>query len=177
MAVQALAAPPSEIMVKCWIVFCTQKNGSNGEKHLFSKNHKVGSKCFVKAMMHVLYCFVCLMGADDFTTPLAIFSPGPGVAPHLITSTKIESIMHKVASWLYNLNPVKDQKDLQHWSTHSLHVGACIILHVMGFSEAQIKWLLQWQLNAFMVYLCNLIPLAEKQCAAFDKAAGMPHFL
>ena len=177
MAVQALAAPPSEVMVKCWIVFHTQKNESNGEQCLFSKNHKVGGKCFVKAMMHVLRRFVHLMGANDFTTPLAIYSPGPGVTPRLITSTEIESIMRKVTSRLYNLDPVKDQKDLQHWSTHLLRVGACVILHVMGFSEAQIKWLLRWQSNTFMVYLRNLVPLAEKQCAAFDEAVGMPHFL
>jgi hypothetical protein len=107
--VQALAATPSEIMVKCWIVFCTQKNGSNGEKHMFSKNHKVDGKCFVEAMTHVFYHFVYLMGANNFTTPLAIFSPGPGMDPCLITSTEIESIMHKVMSWLYNCNPVKDQ--------------------------------------------------------------------
>jgi hypothetical protein len=176
-AVQALTAPPSEVMVKCWIVFRTQKNGSNGEQRLFSKNRKVGGKCFVKAMMRVLRRFVRLMGANDFTTPLAIYSPGPGVTPRLITSTEIESIMRKVASRLYNLDPVKDQKDLQRWSTHSLRVGACVILHVMGFSEAQIKWLLRWRSNAFMVYLRNLVPLAEKQCAAFDEAVGMPHFL
>jgi hypothetical protein len=47
----------------------------------------------------------------------------------------------------------------------------------MGFSESQIKWILRWQSNAFMVYLRNTAVLARQHVDVMDAAFAMPHFL
>ena len=160
---------------KCWVRFRTQKNGDNGQERLFTRNPKPGGRCFVTAMYRIIERFVRLRSPDDHTTPLSIYSPSPGVVK-LITSSDIEALMRAIASAVYKLDPVKDREALQRWSSHSFRVGACVILHSMGFTETQIQWLLRWRSKAFMTYLRNLASLADKQHCAFDEASAMPHF-
>jgi hypothetical protein len=46
--------------------------------------------------------------------------------------------MRHTAAHVYNLDaPARDKLVLQHWSAHSIRVGACVILHAMGCSESQ----------------------------------------
>lgn len=85
--------------------------------------------------------------------------------------------MRSVAARVYKLDPIKDKEALQRWSSHSLRVGACVILHSMGITETQLKWLLRWRSDAFMVYLRNTAILANTQYETLDKASAMPHFL
>jgi hypothetical protein len=47
----------------------------------------------------------------------------------------------------------------------------------MGFTGTQIKWLLRWRSDAFMVYLRKLAVPADRQHTNFDAAAAMPQFL
>jgi hypothetical protein len=48
----------------------------------------------------------------------------------------------------------------------------------MELTGTQIKWLLRWRSDAFMVYLRNLAVTANQQVLAFNKAgATMPQFL
>jgi hypothetical protein len=47
----------------------------------------------------------------------------------------------------------------------------------MGFTESQIKWILRWRSNAFMVYLRNTAVLARQHVDVMDAAFAMPHFL
>jgi hypothetical protein len=85
--------------------------------------------------------------------------------------------MHTVAARVYNLDPLRDCDVLQSWSAHSLRVGACVILHAMGYTAAQIQWLLRWRSMAFLIYLRNLAVLADKHNITFNEAMAMPHFL
>jgi hypothetical protein len=85
--------------------------------------------------------------------------------------------MRETACRLYQLDPFKDKAALQLWSAHSLRVGACVILHTMGFTESQIKWILRWRSNAFMVYLRNTAVLARQHVDVMDAAFAKPHFL
>ena len=52
-----------------------------------------------------------------------------------------------------------------------------MILHALGFTETQIKFLLRWRSNAFMMYLRNSAILANHQNEVLDRAMAMPHFL
>jgi hypothetical protein len=54
---------------------------------------------------------------------------------------------------VYKLDPVADAKSLTLWSSHSLRVRACVILHAMGFTDVRIMWLLRWNSTAFLTYL------------------------
>jgi hypothetical protein len=56
-------------------------------------------------------------------------------------------------------------------------VGACVILHGMGFTDTQIQFLLRWQSNAFFAYLRNIAGLAHQQNRALDDLSTMPNFI
>ena len=108
-------------------------------------------------------------------TPLALYFDHPTNKVKLITSVEIETFMRKLAAEVYHLHPVRDAADIRKWSAHSLRVGACIVLHSMGFSSLDIQWILRWRSMAFVMYLRNVAVLAERQYRALDKAAAMPH--
>ena len=137
--------------------------------------------CFVSAMLRIIQRFARLRGIADFTTPLGLYEEeaSRGGTPRvlLITARDIEKLMRETACWVYHHDPVKDRAALQLWSAHSLRVGACVILHTMGFTESQIKWILRWRSNAFMVYLRNTAVLARQHVDVMDAAFAMPHFL
>jgi hypothetical protein len=173
----AAAATATNItMVKCWIKFRTQKNGQHGEEKLFSRNSS--GKCFPSAMLRIIRRFISLRGSSDCWTPLAIYqSDISSQSPTFITASDIEAAMRRVAARVYQLDPVKDAKHLMKWSAHSLRVGACVIIHSMGMSTAQIKFLLRWRSDAFMVYLRNTATLADRQNDIFNEADAMPQFL
>ena len=94
-----------------------------------------------------------------------------------ITSDEIEAYMRALAVKTYNLDRVQDKAALQLWSAHSLRVGACVLLHAMGFAPQDIKWLLRWLSDAFMGYLRNIAILSDRQNRALAKAAAMPHYV
>lgn len=174
-AVQATRCTHSPLR-KCWVKLHTQKNDSNGEERLFTANPNPVRKCFVCSILAIVERFLCLRGEHDFNTPLALHPDKRGQMAKLIHLVNIEALMRHVAAQLYKLCPTKDKEELQHWSAHSLRVGACVILHSMCYTDTQIKWHLCWRLDAFMVYLRHLAILANRQHATLDKAASMPHF-
>jgi hypothetical protein len=172
----AAAAATNGTMVKCWIKFRTQKNGQNGEEKLFTQNYS--GKCFPSAMLRIIRRFISLRGADDTLTPMAVYqSETYDKSTKFVTAPDIEVAMRRVAARVYKLDPIKDQKALQMWSAHSLRVGACVILHSMGMSTTQLKFLLRWRSDAFMVYLRNTAILSNQQNAIFNNVGAMPNFL
>ena len=91
----------------------------------------------------------------------------------LITPTVIKKHMRMVASHVYGLVL---SRMLRSSRSGAICVGACVLLHSLGYSETQLKWLLRWKSDAFMAYLRNLAGLADKQSQALNTAAGMPNF-
>jgi hypothetical protein len=173
-----LSVTPDQIK-KLWLKWRTQKNGENGEEKLYVHSMVKGGRNLITPMYNVLRRFALLRGTSDTTTPLALYSDGGKAHVRLITAANIEYAMRNVASKLFHLDKSKpaDWKKLQLWSAHSLRVGACVILHGLGFTESQIKHLLRWKSNAFMAYLRNLSVLAAQQNAAMDTAEAVPNFL
>jgi hypothetical protein len=182
-SVAALATDRPLLLTKCWIKFRTQKNGENGQEKLFSRHDNETGMCFVSAMLRILRRFARLRGTADFTTPLGLYeeggAPSGADTPRVlfITARDIEKLMRETACRVYHLHPIKDRAALQLWSAHSLRVGACVILHSMGFSDSQIKWILRWRSSAFMMYLRNTAILARQHVDVMDAAFAMPHFL
>ena len=169
----ALANPDDVASIKlCWR---TQKNGDNGEEKLFTRNPRKGGHSFVGPMLRIIKRFVTIRGPLDFETPLAIFRTKQGVT-QFITSVEIETTMRATAAAIYNLDPKKHKADLQRWSAHSYRVGACVILHAMGYTGPQIQFLLRWKSMTFLMYLRNLTIIADTHHRTLDKAAAMPHF-
>ena len=81
--------------------------------------------------------------------------------------------MQQLPAQVHHLHPVNDP-DVIKWDTHSLRVGACVILHALGFSSLDIQTILQWRSMAFVSYLQNIALLSSCQNRAFNKAQGMP---
>ena len=176
----AILNVPLSSIRKLWVKFRTQKNRQNGEERLWTLNDAVDGHCMVASFYSVLGRFSELLRLDSTldksTTPLALFFDYVTRRVRSVTSTEIEAVMRHCASIVCGLHPVHDKEKLEMWSSHSLRVGACVILHAMGFSTIDIQWILRWRSLAFMAYLRNLAGLADRQNVAIDKARGMPHF-
>jgi hypothetical protein len=161
-----------------WVIFRTQKNGQNGEEKLFARNPKLGGFCYVSSVYRALQRFQRLSLIDPRlrpnATPLSVYWSVTHSCVKLIQANNIERFLRHLASVVYHLDPVRDAKDLERWSSHSLRVGACVALHAMGFSPLDIQWILRWRSQAFMVYLRNVAILAIRQYQALDRAAELP---
>ena len=155
--------------------FEEQKNGENGEKKLFVRNHKNPAICFVRNFMQILLRHAKLTKAHP-NLPLSVYRHSDG---HIynITSADVETCIREAAAKLFNLDPVANRAELQMWSSHSLRVGACTTLYAMGFSEMEIKHLLRWKSNAFMTYLRNLAVTSRRHNEALNDASLIPNFL
>ena len=60
---------------------------------------------------------------------------------------------------VYGVSPAEAKQ----WASHSLRVGACVILHLAGFYSHQIKFDLRWNSDTFMDYLRDVVALAHRR--------------
>ncbi len=176
-----LSIPVTSIS-KMWVTWRWQKNQSHGENKLFTPSlgadtatEKTSGYCFIRPMYRILQRLTRLCGTTDHCTPLSVYRHSRGHLT-LINNVDIREVMRDLGSEAYSLDPIKHKTDLMRWSSHSLRVGACVILHSMGFDGPQIQHLLRWRSLAFMDYLRNSTTLSNRQREAFDKLAAMPHF-
>jgi hypothetical protein len=128
-----------------WLRWRTQKNGDNGDKRMFTQPD-AANYSWIKFLYSIVKRFVVLCGSTDFTTPLSVYRHSDGTV-YLLTAVDVERVMRDVAAKVYNLDPTTPvgKTALQKWSCHSLRVGACVLLHTMGFTKPQIKWILRWK--------------------------------
>ena len=169
-------------IARFWIRYRTQKNGQHGEERMMVVSQDPDSPHDAVACFYgLLENFRDLQKRDptlkEDYTPLAIYWDTDSACVRLVTSDEIESFMRALAVKTYHLDPVQDRAALRLWSAHSLRVGACVLLHAMGFPPQDIKWLLRWLSDAFMAYLRNIAILATRHTRALDKAAAMPHYV
>jgi hypothetical protein len=157
------------------LTFKAQKNGENGASRLFTRNDSYPDMCFIRCLLRIVKRFIRLVGADS-DKPLCVCRDALGKIRY-ITSHDINYVFRRAAAAVYNLDPIADAKSLTLWSSHSLRVGACVILHAMGFTDVQIMWLLRWRSNAFMTYLRNVAVLSHRQNLAFSDVEAMPHVI
>ena len=171
---------PVTSIASIWIKFRVQKNGHNGEERQFVRNPNDEGYCMVQSMYRVLSRYKHVMRLDNrvdpSVTPLGLYWNPYSLKAQLITSTEIESYMRLIAARVYRLDPVADEDDIRRWGSHSLRVGACVVLHAQGFQALDIQWLLRWRSLAFMMYLRNVGTLSQRQVEAVDREAAMPNF-
>jgi hypothetical protein len=63
---------------------------------------------------------------------------------------------------------------LQRFSSHSLRVGACVILHANGKNEVFIKQRLRWRSDSFMNYLRD-VPILALEHAMVLRRSQLGH--
>jgi hypothetical protein len=165
----------SPLVGQDYLRYRTQKNGENGEKRRHARNPSPTAPCHITSMMNIVKRFARLVGVKSHV-PLCVYRHHNGSIRY-ITASIIESTFRMAAAHVYKLDPVKDCEHLRKWSAHSLRVGACVILHGMGFTETQIQFLLRWKSTAFFNYLRNILGLSYKQNRAFADLSVMPNFV
>lgn len=68
---QCLDHPCSDIR-RGWLRWCTQKNGDNGDKRMFTQP-EAATYNWIKFLYSIVRRFVVLRGPTDFTTPLSVY--------------------------------------------------------------------------------------------------------
>ena len=140
----AILVRPLLDILNLFMRHCTQKNGQHGEEHLYTLSDDPtpphdAVACFYRLLLN----FSTLRQRDpalrEDATPLAIYWDPTLSMVRLVTADEIEACMRALAVKTYCLDPVKDKAALQLWSSHSLRVGACVLLHAMGFPPQDIK--------------------------------------
>jgi hypothetical protein len=154
----------------CWT---HQKNKNHGEKRLFVRNETNPKCCYVIHAISIIQRFLRLVGQNKLDVPLAVYShPDHGVV--FITEKEITQTFRALACEVYNLDPKSEKIK---FSSHSLRVGACVLLHSQGFTHIQIKFLLRWKSDAFMEYLRNVPLLSHQQNQAVAFMDQMPNLM
>ena len=75
--------------------------------------------------------------------------------------------MQEAASKVYGITY---KKELAAFTSHSLRVGACVLLHAQNISSEDIKFRLRWRSDTFRMYLRNILQLAERHRDAIANA-------
>ena len=134
--------------------------------------------CFVKAFLRILTRYSNLIGLTRHEFPLSIYrrDHAPESLIFNLTTADVERSIRAVASQLFDLDPIRNKKELQLWSAHSFRVGACATLYSNGFNEMEIKFLHRWKSNAFMTYLRNLAVTSRRHNTALNDMSVMPNF-
>jgi hypothetical protein len=150
--------------------------GQNGKQRLVTaqRDKEQSELNAIAAGLSIVCHHYRLLGNQlNYGTPLVIHHTG-GSLPLYITDDSIKQTMHSLAQHTYQLDPIKNAAAIQRWSSHSLHVGGCVILHSMGLTATQIQHLLCWHSNAFLMYLRNTTVLSDSQVSTILAAASNP---
>ena len=169
----------TSLVNECDIEWHFQKNGENGEKKKISRSTTIPppKHCRVESLLAIVHCQLTLAPSNN-NIPLAVYQNDCNVTTY-ITNWDVTGMLRSLAAEVYQLNPnsAKDKEHLKRWSSHSIRVGACVLLHAMGFSPTDIKFILRWKSDAFLTYLRNLSFLSRRHADAIDRAAAIPHLV
>ena len=141
-----------------------QKNNDNYQKLTYSRIHNDPRYCPVRAAFRIV-CRGRRLNLPG-THPAAVHFSATHDQPRLITGNDTNTFLRRVARIVYKLPA--NSKDLQLWSTHSLRVTACNLLHRARFSDSAIKNRLRWKSDSFMMYLRNTFYTADEHAKALD---------
>ena len=127
-----------------------------GQKLVLRKNNTKIERCPVRAAL-------CIRArAQRYNIPIhhpiAIFKNHVGGVT-LITSRHVENFLQKLAKSVYNITKTEE---LKRFSSHSIRVGACVLLHenncTCKFIKVQLRWRSDAVFNVFKEH--NKISLA-----------------
>ena len=140
-----------------------QKNNNNYEVITYEASIRNTTLCPVRAGLSIVARGMRLGLPEDH--PAAVFRTGDG-RTHLIRAKEANSIIRQTARQAFHLK--HNDTTLNKWSTHSIRVTACNLLHRAGFNDAYIKNRLRWRSDTFQMYLRNTFYNAEGHAKALD---------
>jgi hypothetical protein len=86
-----------------------------------------------------------------------------------ITSSRIATLLCEAVK---KVRPSTLVDDLKKYSTHSIHVWACVLLDNAGMSPSFIQKLLCWLGDSFKMYLCDTKAIQDKHLTALQSASA-----
>ena len=98
--------------------------------------------------------------------PLAVYRDSQGNIK-LIDNKHVKIFLQDLAKKVYNIT---NQDDLEHFTAHSIRVGACVVLHEEDETAETIKFRLRWRSDTFMMYLRNTFKLAARHMQATNRS-------
>ena len=134
------------------VTYRWQKNGEHGLSKTYARNTSNRACDSVDHFLHICARYVRLVGMTHTDRPLAIYRAKNGTIRN-ITSADVASVMRALARDVYH---IKNKKDAQRFSTHSLRVGACCILWAKGLSGEFIQRALRWKSESWKDYIRDL---------------------
>lgn len=137
------------------ITWRLQKNGEKDETIWYAKNEDDPKRCVIRAMLRIRDRALRLNIPN--THPIGAYQHEG--KPCFITNTILRTHFQYAARTIHNIT---DPKKLQKYSSHSVRVMACVLLHSLGKDTSFIKHRLRWKSDAFTEYLRH-IPISAKQ--------------
>ena len=143
-----------------------QKNNDNGQIISYMEDNQDPTFCYVKAAKRIRNR--ALKYKISSTMPIAIYKDiTKSNKTVYINDEHIKMILREAAKNVYKISK-KD--DLDKFTSHSIRVGACVLLHAQNVSTEDIKFRLRWRSDSFRMYLRNVIELAERHKDAVNSA-------
>jgi len=138
-----------------------QKNGQNGQ--VISYNHNILNEDFsvVLAAQRILRRAQRLQVPDD--QPISVFSNSKTFT--FLHHVLLEGTLRETAKSVYNIT---SSKSLSLFSSHSIRVGACVLLHSLQQDPLFIQFRLRWRSLSFMNYLRNTPRIAALHNYVFN---------
>ena len=145
-----------------------QKNGDNGQQISFAHDHKNASFSPVLAAQRILARAERLQVPHNM--PIAVYKrhvQSPPASPYLfIDHHSVELELKSCARKVLKLTKLTD---IARFTTHSIRVGACVLLHENGADSLLIKSRLRWRSDSFLNYLRNTLSLANAHADFINK--------
>ena len=153
--------PSLDLIATVRITWRYQKNMDNGQVITYAKDSSFPKLCAVNAA-HRIISRAHRLGVAK-SNPIAVFPTTRKSKRQCmltyIDDVHIKSLLQEAATSLYKIT---SKEDLARFTSHSVRVGACVLLHVNGVSTDTIKFRLRWRSDAFKAYLRNVDALAEQ---------------
>ena len=89
--------------------------------------------------------------------PIAVFQNPTGSSQY-IDDFHVTHMLQSLVKTIYNIT---NSNDLARFTTHSLRVGACVLLHETGQTPDFITARLRWRSDTYLMYLRNTPKLAN----------------
>ena len=134
-----------------------QKNLDHGQEITYARDRKNKTFCPVAAMIRIISRAHDLQVPEH--QPIAVYEHADGRRLY-ITDKDVAAILRTTASEAHNISA--GDPELDKWSSHSIRVTACNLLHRQMFSDSYIKNRLRWKSNCFQDYLRNTFYTADQ---------------
>ena len=146
------------------IRWCFQKNGNNGEFFSFLANDLNPARCPVCAALRIRARAIVL-GVPPHL-PIAVFRNKNNFSQY-IDDFHVTYHFQSLAKEVYI---IRASDELARFSTHSIRVGACVLLHETSQTPDFIKARLRWRSDAYLMNLRNTPKLASLHTQAVNNS-------